>query len=792
MPRKQVNDLQQVNLGGAARQINTFVAAPRAAGDNGALALSRALTGVAEVVEVKRELDVKQATDRKLYGGSVFTDTRQERLADYETSKDSLRSMEDAEAFFLERTQQEFDDPHAASGYEEKRLKALAKFRGEHAEYLAGAAVAERSDHVFKDYISTVTTEGVAAAEARKGAIASNYGMSPKDLNQMTLNAAEVFIARGDYDQAKEVLNHKRGASGTLLENPDTAIEANGLMSKIDTEDTIRIANEIKSLEEASSVGSPFDDNQKQRLDSLLDNGHITVAKRNTILTENEEAVDIERASNSLGSVIKDPNRSFTDPIEGVSLEQSDKIKKKFVSKFYEGAERKRTAGSVSPQKYFDSVTNFSERTNTVSPEITEKLGLGFSMFSPQKIIDTGEVPNQLIQSVESYAALYARNPNVASLHTKGEGVEDFYDEVLLDMSLGTDPTIPREERIKNILLNRAQDTLSPIKGRATISVNDNDIMDTFNALTAKNQGTLNPFDNEKYIRLGSASNASQWLPYIKRQVQRAATRTGNTDVTQITEKVIEGIVGRSQRIGDYLVPMGTNTKFGTGDNIEEWNERAVAQYITANPEEGYDEDDLVLTPIVGQQDLWGVSVKGSNQILQLIPNNELPTRSLDPNEVVEAAEDGDTSSEIEQITKDEGVVKNDAGEHVTYLDTLGNPTAGHGHLLTPAEQKKYPPGTPIPQSVVDSWKETDIKEASQDVSAVFGDVKNTEAKKILKNMAFNLGRTKLNEFSRLKKAIKNEDYKMAAVSMRDSKWFKQTGNRSKRLVARMEKLANT
>ncbi len=146
-------------------------------------------------------------------------------------------------------------------------------------------------------------------------------------------------------------------------------------------------------------------------------------------------------------------------------------------------------------------------------------------------------------------------------------------------------------------------------------------------------------------------------------------------------------------------------------------------------------------------------------------------------------------SPETDQILKDEGVVKDDNGNHITYKDSRGFLTGGHGHLMTEEEQAKYPEGTPIPQNVVDEWKETDLMEAKEDVKAIFGEVKHPEVEKVLKNMAFNLGRTKLNKFTRLKRAIENEDYKLAAQAMRESVWYNQVGDRSKRLVKRIENL---
>ena len=57
---------------------------------------------------------------------------------------------------------------------------------------------------------------------------------------------------------------------------------------------------------------------------------------------------------------------------------------------------------------------------------------------------------------------------------------------------------------------------------------------------------------------------------------------------------------------------------------------------------------------------------------------------------------------------------------------------------------------------------------------------------KILLNMSFNLGRTRLSKFKKMFAHLANNDYEKAADEMIDSNWYKQVGRRSKRLVERM------
>ena len=46
------------------------------------------------------------------------------------------------------------------------------------------------------------------------------------------------------------------------------------------------------------------------------------------------------------------------------------------------------------------------------------------------------------------------------------------------------------------------------------------------------------------------------------------------------------------------------------------------------------------------------------------------------------------------------------------YLDILGKPTCGIGHLLSEEEQEKYPVKCLVPQQVIDNWFKVDTKKA--------------------------------------------------------------------------------
>mgnify|MGYP002700461827 FL=1 len=61
------------------------------------------------------------------------------------------------------------------------------------------------------------------------------------------------------------------------------------------------------------------------------------------------------------------------------------------------------------------------------------------------------------------------------------------------------------------------------------------------------------------------------------------------------------------------------------------------------------------------------------------------------------------------------------------------------------------------------------------------------EVQEILVNMMFNLGRPRLSGFKNMKKALDMGAYKTSAKEGRDSKWYRQVGNRAERLMTRLE-----
>jgi len=139
-------------------------------------------------------------------------------------------------------------------------------------------------------------------------------------------------------------------------------------------------------------------------------------------------------------------------------------------------------------------------------------------------------------------------------------------------------------------------------------------------------------------------------------------------------------------------------------------------------------------------------------------------------------------------IKKDEGVRKNEEGQHISYTDRKVI-TGGVGHQLTKEELKQYPVGTTIPDDVVAAWFTTDMDEANTLITELLEEHSvhvPDEVFDVLTNMVFTLGKRGLNNFNAMWAAIEIGDWKTAADEMEDSAWSGQVGNRAVRLIARM------
>ena len=127
------------------------------------------------------------------------------------------------------------------------------------------------------------------------------------------------------------------------------------------------------------------------------------------------------------------------------------------------------------------------------------------------------------------------------------------------------------------------------------------------------------------------------------------------------------------------------------------------------------------------------------------------------------------------------------------YLDHLGLPTFGIGHLVTEDDPEHgQEVGTAVSEERVIEVFEKDVQVTIDECKKLYDDWFDLpeEAQLIIANMMFNMGRPRLSQFKGMKAGIDARDWNQAADEMVDSKWYRQVTNRADRLVTRMRNIA--
>ena len=140
-----------------------------------------------------------------------------------------------------------------------------------------------------------------------------------------------------------------------------------------------------------------------------------------------------------------------------------------------------------------------------------------------------------------------------------------------------------------------------------------------------------------------------------------------------------------------------------------------------------------------------------------------------------------------EQLKIDEGV------KYEIYLDHLGYPTFGIGHLIVAGDEEHGKPvGTPITEERVNAVFDSDVAIYISEAKKVFPnlDTLPSEAQEVIVNMTFNMGAPRLSKFKKFIAGVNAGDWNTAAIEMMDSRWAKQVGNRAIRLRDRIQALA--
>jgi len=139
-----------------------------------------------------------------------------------------------------------------------------------------------------------------------------------------------------------------------------------------------------------------------------------------------------------------------------------------------------------------------------------------------------------------------------------------------------------------------------------------------------------------------------------------------------------------------------------------------------------------------------------------------------------------------EELENDEGC------KYEIYNDHLGYPTFGIGHLILESDPEYGEGiGALVSEDRVISAFEADVVGVLSDCERLYPDFGSLpeDAQRIIANMMFNMGYTRLSKFKGMKRGVDARDWNAAADEMVDSSWYKQVTNRAERLVKRMREI---
>ena len=138
----------------------------------------------------------------------------------------------------------------------------------------------------------------------------------------------------------------------------------------------------------------------------------------------------------------------------------------------------------------------------------------------------------------------------------------------------------------------------------------------------------------------------------------------------------------------------------------------------------------------------------------------------------------------IETIKED--LVRHEGYVTEIYLCSENYPTFGIGHMVTEDDMEHtWPVGTPVTDERILQVFHDDCNAACTDASALFLNFSShpENVQRVLVNMAFNLGRSRLGKFKNMITAVNEGNYSKAADEMVDSKWYRQVKRRGEELV---------
>ena len=134
------------------------------------------------------------------------------------------------------------------------------------------------------------------------------------------------------------------------------------------------------------------------------------------------------------------------------------------------------------------------------------------------------------------------------------------------------------------------------------------------------------------------------------------------------------------------------------------------------------------------------------------------------------------SSDGIELLKEHEGVRKE------VYLDPIGLPTGGVGHLLKGDEIQRFPVGTQLSDEQIDEWLRQDIREAEEAVEQLVKVELNQSQFDALVSFVFNVGSGNFQK-SQLLRLINSDRFDLAAQQF--GRWVFAGGRRFRGLERR-------
>lgn len=132
------------------------------------------------------------------------------------------------------------------------------------------------------------------------------------------------------------------------------------------------------------------------------------------------------------------------------------------------------------------------------------------------------------------------------------------------------------------------------------------------------------------------------------------------------------------------------------------------------------------------------------------------------------------------ELVRDEGEVLR------IYKDHLGYPTVGIGHLIKKTDPEFGKPiGTRITAQRSKELFAQDFALAQKDAARLVTRFDDLPApiQRVLVNMVFNMGFSRLSKFRKMRAAVNARDWDKMVIEMKDSDWYLQVPNRAKRLI---------